>query len=47
MTGGWWEIKKFDDITGNVAFEMGNRTYVSALDNGLLTLGPPRSQGKM
>ncbi|XP_076446275.1 protein FRG1-like [Babylonia areolata] len=44
--GGWWEIKKFDDISGNVAFEIGDRTYVSALDNGLLTLGPPRSQGE-
>ncbi|KAL8621069.1 hypothetical protein ACOMHN_040594 [Nucella lapillus] len=44
--GGWWEIQKFKDLTGNVAFEIGDRTYISALDNGLLTLGPPRSEGE-
>ncbi|KAK7097927.1 protein FRG1-like [Littorina saxatilis] len=43
--GGWWEIKNFDDITGNVAFEIGSSCYISSLDNGLLAVGPPRDQG--
>lgn len=44
--GGWWEIKTFNNITGNVALEVGERTYVCALDNGLLALGPPREHGE-
>ena len=45
IPGGWWEVKKMDDMVGNVALEIGEGTYVSALDNGLLTMGPPRADG--
>lgn len=44
--GGWWLAKKFDDITGNVAIEIDDMTYVSALDTGLFTIGPKRDQGE-
>nr|XP_003221651.1 PREDICTED: protein FRG1 [Anolis carolinensis] len=38
---GWWKVKNFGEITGTVAIEMGLGTYISALDNGLFTLGVP------
>ncbi|KAF7248630.1 Protein FRG1 [Varanus komodoensis] len=38
---GWWTVTNFGDITGTVAIEMGLGTYISALDNGLFTLGIP------
>lgn len=44
--GGWWEITNFDDVSGSIAFELGKRTYIMALDNGLLTVGPPREKGE-
>lgn len=44
--GGWWKVSSFNEITGNIALEIGNGTYVGALDNGLLSLGPPRSDGE-
>ncbi|KAK6172726.1 hypothetical protein SNE40_016329 [Patella caerulea] len=44
--GGWWEVKEFDQIIGNVAIEMGDMTYISAMDNGLFTLGDHRSEGE-
>ncbi|BFZ15142.1 hypothetical protein BsWGS_18181 [Bradybaena similaris] len=44
--GGWWEIKKFSDITANIAIEMGDHTYITALDNGELALGQPRNEGE-
>ncbi|KAL3880071.1 hypothetical protein ACJMK2_032342 [Sinanodonta woodiana] len=44
--GGWWSVKKFDDITGNIAIEFGNRTYINAQDNGRFMLGPPREYGE-
>ena len=37
--GGWWHIQDFDDITGSVAIETGNMTYIEALDNGLFKAG--------
>ncbi|XP_061163705.1 protein FRG1-like isoform X1 [Saccostrea echinata] len=43
--GGWWVAKKFEDITGNVAIEIGDSRYVSAVDNGTFRLGPARDQG--
>ncbi|XP_011442674.2 protein FRG1 homolog [Magallana gigas] len=43
--GGWWKAKKFEDITGNVAIEIGDSRYVSAVDNGTFRLGEPRDQG--
>uniref|UniRef100_A0A8D0HME7 Protein FRG1 n=1 Tax=Sphenodon punctatus TaxID=8508 RepID=A0A8D0HME7_SPHPU len=41
IAGGWWTVKNFGEITGTVAVEMGNGTYIHALDNGLFTLGAP------
>ncbi|XP_048776125.1 protein FRG1 homolog [Ostrea edulis] len=43
--GGWWVAKKFEDITGNVAIEVGDSRYVSAVDNGTFKLGAARDQG--
>lgn len=43
--GGWWKAQKFEEITGSVALEFGNRTYITALDNGLFTLGAPHDEG--
>ncbi|KAI0241282.1 Protein FRG1 [Lamellibrachia satsuma] len=37
--GGWWHIQDFDDITGSVAIETGNMTYIEAMDNGLFKAG--------
>uniref|UniRef100_A0A1L8E5Y6 Protein FRG1 homolog n=1 Tax=Nyssomyia neivai TaxID=330878 RepID=A0A1L8E5Y6_9DIPT len=43
--GGWWQCRKVEDITGSVAIQFGDRTYVKALDNGLFTLGAPHNEG--
>lgn len=43
--GGWWSVKKLEDINGPVCIEFGNQTYVKALDNGLFTLGAPHGEG--
>lgn len=43
--GGWWKATKFEEITGSVAIEFGNRTYIKSLDNGTFTLGPPHDEG--
>lgn len=45
--GGWWKVGKIDDITGSVSLEFGNNCYISALDNGLFTLGAPHDDGKV
>ena len=45
MVGGWWEAKKYGQIKGSVAIELGNRTFVSALDDGKFTVGSPRDEG--
>ncbi|KAH9523327.1 Protein frg1 [Bulinus truncatus] len=44
--GGWWEVKKFADIMPNVAIEVEDHTYITALDNGGLALGPQRKDGE-
>lgn len=44
--GGWWLAKKFDDISGNTAIEMGDMRYLAAQDNGRFKLGPPRDEGE-
>lgn len=36
---GWTQVKYVKDIVGAIAIEFGNRTFVSALDNGLFILG--------
>ena len=45
-SGGWWNIDKFDDITGPVAIEMSPMQYVEALDNGLFRLGRKHDIGE-
>ncbi|XP_004925472.2 protein FRG1 homolog [Bombyx mori] len=44
--GGWWRIDIVEDITGSVSIEFGNNCYVSALDNGLFTIGSPHGDGE-
>lgn len=44
--GGWWKVEKIEDITGSISIEFGNNAYVSALDNGLFTLGAPHGDGE-
>lgn len=43
--GGWWRATKFEEITGTVAIQFGNRTYIKSLDNGMFTLGAPHDEG--
>lgn len=43
--GGWWKTKCIDELTGAIALEFGDGTYVKALDNGLFTLGSPHNDG--
>lgn len=45
LTGGWGKIDNIKDITGSVAIEFEHKTYVTALDNGLFTLGMPHNDG--
>ncbi|XP_014474529.1 PREDICTED: protein FRG1 homolog [Dinoponera quadriceps] len=44
--GGWWKVKNIFEITGTIAIEFGDRTYLKALDNGLFTLGAPHDEGE-
>lgn len=46
IVGGWWKVKDIFEITGTVAVEIGNQTYMKALDNGLFTLGAPHAEGE-
>ncbi|KAF3687841.1 Protein FRG1 [Channa argus] len=41
ITGGWWSVSNFGEITGTVAIEMQNNSYIHALDTGLFTIGAP------
>ncbi|KAJ8281256.1 hypothetical protein GJAV_G00065440 [Gymnothorax javanicus] len=41
IIGRWWAVRNFGEITGTVAIEMQNYSFVHALDTGLFTLGPP------
>ncbi|CAH2047758.1 unnamed protein product, partial [Iphiclides podalirius] len=43
--GGWWRVNKIEDVSGSICIEFGKNTYVSALDNGLFTLGAPHDEG--
>lgn len=45
MHGNWWKVSKVDEITGPIAIEFGQHTYVKALDTGLFTLGAPHDEG--
>ncbi|XP_005176735.1 protein FRG1 homolog [Musca domestica] len=44
--GGWWQAKLTSEITGPVAIQFGEHSYVKALDNGLFTLGAPHRDGE-
>ncbi|XP_071401692.1 protein FRG1 [Centroberyx affinis] len=41
VMGGWWSVRSFGEISGTVAVEMQNNSYIHALDTGLFTLGAP------
>ncbi|KAG6440810.1 protein FRG1 homolog [Manduca sexta] len=43
---GWWKVEKIEDITGSISIEFGNNAYISALDNGLFTIGAPHGDGE-
>ncbi|XP_043462738.1 protein FRG1 homolog [Leptopilina heterotoma] len=43
--GGWCKTSSVSEITGTVAIEFKNQTYIKALDNGLFTLGIPHDEG--
>ncbi|KAF7686679.1 protein FRG1 [Silurus meridionalis] len=43
IIGGWWTVSNFGEISGTVAIEMHNRSYVHALDTGLFTVGAPHT----
>lgn len=43
--GGWWKITKVEEITGNVALQFG-QSFIKAMDNGLFTLGAPKTIGE-
>ncbi|XP_058497425.1 protein FRG1 [Solea solea] len=38
---GWWAVSHFGELTGTVAIEMQNNSYIHALDTGLFTVGAP------
>lgn len=44
--GGWWAVSNFGEITGTVAIEMQNNSYIHALDSGLFTVGAPHKGKK-
>ncbi|KAL0830828.1 hypothetical protein ABMA28_002944 [Loxostege sticticalis] len=44
--GGWWTVSRIEDITGSISIEFGNNAYISALDNGLFTIGAPHGDGE-
>ncbi|XP_055061681.1 protein FRG1 [Misgurnus anguillicaudatus] len=44
IVGGWWAVKSLGEITGTVAIEMHNNSYVHALDTGLFTVGAPHKE---
>ncbi|XP_028259488.1 protein FRG1 [Parambassis ranga] len=43
IVGGWWAVSAFGEITGTVAIEMQNNSYIHALDTGLFTIGAPHN----
>lgn len=44
--GNWAEAKLISEISGPIALEFGTQTYVTAMDNGLFTLGSPHNEGQ-
>jgi len=47
VVGGWWQVEKFDDITGSVSIEVGSMQYLQAQDNGLFIVGPQHNIGTL
>nr|XP_055118839.1 protein FRG1-like isoform X1 [Symphalangus syndactylus] len=45
IVGIWWTVKNLGEISGTIAIEMDEGTYIHALDNGLFTLGAPHKEG--
>lgn len=43
--GGWWAATDFKHISGPIAIEIGDNTFLKALDDGTFTLGPPHGDG--
>ncbi|XP_020502826.1 protein FRG1 [Labrus bergylta] len=41
IVAGWWSVSSFGEISGTVAIEMQNNSYIHALDSGLFTVGAP------
>nr|XP_019958649.1 PREDICTED: protein FRG1 isoform X1 [Paralichthys olivaceus] len=41
VVDGWWSVNNFGEITGMVAIEMQNNSYIHAVDTGLFTVGAP------
>lgn len=39
-------MTKIEDVTGSIAIEFGANSYISALDNGLFTVGAPHGDGE-
>ncbi|XP_022079542.1 protein FRG1-like [Acanthaster planci] len=44
--GGWWTVRNFDEITGDVVIEMAPNAYIFAQDTGLFTLGAPHTNSQ-
>jgi len=42
--GGWWAAAKTEEISGPIAFEFGNQTYVKAKDDGMISIGLPHDE---
>jgi protein FRG1 len=45
--GGWWAAKEFRHISGPIAIELGDNSYIRALDDGTFTVGAPHNDGKL
>ena len=46
MHDGWWSTKAVKQIKASICIEFGRGTYVSAMDNGMFTLGVPHGDGE-
>ena len=46
LHGGWWKSSTVTEITGPVAIEFGEHSYIKALDDGTFTLGAKHSENE-
>ncbi len=44
--GGWWSASTVSEITGPIAIEFGDQTYVKACDDGSFTIGAKHDEGE-